>query len=445
MRLTVCLALVVSLIGCTAVPASTPTADGRPLNVIVIMADDSGAECYTPYGGTGYSTPNIAEMAERGMLFTAAHSQPICTPTRVKLMTGMSNGRNYIRFGMLDAQAYTFGNLMQDHGYATGLVGKWQLWGRADEPFAHEGLHPTQAGFDEYLCWHLDRRQSRYWNPVLDLNGEYLDTTEEDYGPTIFADFAIDFIDRHQDEPFFLYYPMVLPHDPFPVTPLSEDRNSRDGQANFGDMVAYVDHNIGRINEALAERGLADNTLVIFTADNGSPRQITSHIGELAIAGGKGHAHQYGTHVPMVVACEGLIEPGGVNNDLIDFADFFATIAEVTGADVPEGISLDGVSFLPQLRGEAGSPHDYLYCYYNARPTNPGWWGLGVQRFVHDGDYKLYARGEFYNMQADPLEESPIAEADMTAEQRAIRERFQQVLDESPSDPPRLAQPRQRD
>lgn len=413
-------------------------------NVVLIMADDAGAECFNCYGGTSYSTPNIDAIAKRGIRFTDAHSQPICTPTRVKLMTGLSNGRNYIRFGMLDAEAYTFGNLMKDAGYTTAVVGKWQLWGRADEPFAHQGMHPTAAGFDEYFCWHLDKRLSRYWKPVLDKNGTYVDTTSDDYGPTLLADYAVDFIKRQKDsdKPFFLYYPMCLPHGPFEPTPMSKDRSNKNRQQNFADMVAYCDAVVGRIDQTLQEQGLSEDTLLIFTADNGTDRMIKSEANGKTIQGSKGLTINYGTHVPMV-AVGGPVKGGRECGDLIDFADFYATLIAVSGTKFTEAPVLDGRSFLPQLMGEKGDARGYLYCYYNARPTVPNW-NLGSHRFVYDKRFKLYADGRFFDIQNDPLEQSPIDEKLMSDMQLRARDYFQDVLNKSPQDPPKLAKPKQQ-
>lgn len=435
------------LVVCVAMLAamSVSAQASKPLNVVLIMADDAGAECFNSYGGTSYKTPNIDALAKRGIKFTAAHSQPICTPTRVKIMTGLSGGRNYVRFEILDPEAYTFGNVMQDHGYKTAVVGKWQLWGRAAQNFAHTGMHPTQAGFDEYLLWNMDRRESRHWNPLLNHNGNYLETTQDDYGPDIIAKHAVDFIERSKDEPFFLYYPMVLPHDPFISTPHSKDikykqaknpKNKADLQQNFADMIAYTDHVVGRIDQALKDNGLSDNTLLIFTCDNGTGTQILSKVGAMSVKGAKGYTIDHGTHVPLIAACGSFIKPGSVCDDLIDFADFFPTIAEATGAKVPEKLALDGRSFLPQLQGEKGNPRRHIYCYYNPRPNMNDW--TGSHRFVRNHRFKLYATGQFYDVLADPLEQTPLVEKDMNDLHFRVRDHFQELLNEAPADPPKL-------
>ena len=303
-------------------------------------------------------------------------------------------------------------------------------------------MHPTQAGFDEYICWHLDRRESRYWNPVLDKNGAYVETDKDDYGPDILADYAIDFIKRQKgsDKPFFLYYPMVLTHDPFEPTPHSKDRQSKNRHQNFADMVAYCDDIVGRIDRTLREQGLSENTLLIFTADNGTGRAIRSEANGVTIQGAKGLTTGYGTHVPMV-AVGGPVKGGQVCEDLVDFADFYATLAEMTGTPISDEQRFDARSFLPQLKGEKGDPHRYLYCYYNARPTVPKW-PLGSYRFVYDKRFKLYDDGRFFDLQADPLEKQPIPEKQMNDMQLRARDYFQDALNKSPTDPPKLARPK---
>ena len=187
---------------------------GKP-NIVVIMADDMGYECMSANGWTDYETPHLDRLAARGIRFTHAHSQPICTPSRVQLMTGIYNNRNYLKFGLLDPAATTFGHLLKKAGYATAVAGKWQLEGGMDAPRAF--------GFDEYCLWQLTRRPSRYPNPGLEVNGEEKDYTDGEYGPDLVSDFLCDFMERKKDGPFFVYYPMILPHWPYEPTPDSPD------------------------------------------------------------------------------------------------------------------------------------------------------------------------------------------------------------------------------
>ena len=176
-------------------------------NIVMIMADDLGYECLGANGGTSYKTPVLDQMATEGMRFEHCYSQPICTPSRVKLMTGISNIRNYVKFGYLDLKLTTFAQVLQKAGYATCVVGKWQLEGGYEAP--------NQFGFDEYALWQLNRRPSRYPNGGLEINGKQVDYTKGEYLPDVVSDYACDFMEKHREKPFLLYYPMILTHCPF--------------------------------------------------------------------------------------------------------------------------------------------------------------------------------------------------------------------------------------
>ena len=160
------------------------------------------------------------------MRFEHCHVQPLCTPTRVQLMTGRYNVRNYLNFGTLVRTETTFAHLLKKAGYATGICGKWQLGREKDSP--------QHFGFDESYLWQHTRRPPRYANPGLEHNGKELNFTNGEYGPKLVNDFALDFVTRHKDEPFFLYYPMMLTHDPFQPTPgqprLGPEGDGRDGE-----------------------------------------------------------------------------------------------------------------------------------------------------------------------------------------------------------------------
>jgi len=201
--------------------AALHAADTLPMrpNIILIMADDFGYECVTANGGQSYRTPTLDRLAAGGMRFEQCHVQPLCTPTRVQLMTGLYNVRNYVNFGTLPRSQTTFANLLKKAGYVTGICGKWQLGQETDAP--------RHFGFDESCLWQHARRPPRYANPGLEHNGKELNFTKGEYGPTLVNDFALDFITRHKAEPFFLYYPMILTHDPFQPTPDSADWDPR--------------------------------------------------------------------------------------------------------------------------------------------------------------------------------------------------------------------------
>ena len=394
-----------------------------PPNIVLIMADDMGYECVSANGSTTYSTPHLDRLAADGMRFRHAHSQPICTPSRVQIMTGIYNERNYIRFGILDPQATTFGHLLRKAGYATCVAGKWQLEGGMQAP--------DLFGFDEHCLWQLNRRPSRYPNPGLEVNGQQKDYTDGAYGPDIVTDYIVDFIGRHQDQPFFVYYPMILPHWPFEPTPDSEDWDPQaegllrgHGELKyFKDMVHYTDKMVGKVVAQLDRLGLRDNTLVIFTADNGTYVKIKSYIGDRAVQGGKGLTTDNGTHVPMIARWPARIRTGQVSNALIDFSDILPTLSEVGGAPVPDRI--DGRSFFPVLTGQKDSARDWIYCWYerNGRVNR-------ASQHVRDRQYKRYADGRFFDLIADPTEQANLMVSELSSEQEVAELKLSKALAE---------------
>lgn len=394
----------------------------RP-NIILIMADDFGYECVTANGGQSYQTPNLDRLAATGMRFEQCHVQPLCTPTRVQLMTGRYNVRNYLNFGTLVRTETTFAHLLKNAGYATGICGKWQLGREVDAP--------RHFGFDESYLWQHTRRPPRYANPGLEHNGVEKDFSNGEYGPKLVNDFALDFVTRHKAKPFFLYYPMMLTHDPFQPTPDSAnwDPKAVGEQVNrdvkhFADMTAYMDKMIGRLVAKLDELGIRDNTLLLFLGDNGTRSTVTSRFNGGNYAGGKGTTTKRGTHVPFIASWPAVMKQARVNRDLISSVDFLPTICQVAGVSVPK--DSDGVSFLPQLRDEKGTPREWLYGWYSPRQRLD----LTVREFAFDHDYKLYRTGQFFDLAADPFEEKPLNLGTLTKVERAAKGKLQQVLDQ---------------
>lgn len=290
-------------------------------NLILIMADDLGYETLGANGGTSYKTPVLDQLAATGARFTHCFVQPLCTPTRVQLMTGQYNVRNYINFGNMDPKLTTFGNLLKPAGYSTCIVGKWQL-GRDVEL-------PKKFGFDEHCLWQHTRRPPRYANAGLEINGVEKDYSNGEYGPDIVNDYAMDFVTRHKDKPFFLYYPMMLTHSPYQPTPDSKtwDPKSIGEQAkqdakHFGDMVEYMDKLIGKLVARLDSLGLRENTLLVFVGDNGTGRGTRSMMGDKLVIGGKGTTTEFGMHVPLIANWPGKVAAGKVHADLVDSTDF---------------------------------------------------------------------------------------------------------------------------
>ena len=401
------------------------TAAAAPPNVVLILIDDFGFECVTANGGESYQTPVMDKLATTGVRFEQCHVQPLCTPTRVALMTGLGNKRNYTHFGHLDPSQKTFGNLFKSAGYATCITGKWQL--------SNDYAGPALFGFDEYCLWQLNRRPGRYKNPGLEINGKQFDFTNNEYGPDIVSNYALDFIKRKKDQPFFLYYQMMLTHAPYDATPDSPDylaAQSGKGKAqgklgHFPDMVAYTDKLIGKLIATLEELKLRDNTVLLILGDNGTGRGTPSKFKGRDVVGGKGTSTMWGTHVPCIGNWPGHFASGKVCGDMIDASDFLPTLCAAAGITVPAELKIDGRSFLPQLRGEQGSPRDALYAWYNPAGGATAKW-----EFAHTAQFKLYSSGEFFNVAKDDLEKSPLADAALDDAAKAAKRRLQALLQE---------------
>lgn len=392
-------------------------AAARPPNVVLIMADDMGYECVTANGGKSYETPRLDALAAGGLRFTNCYSTPLCTPSRVQIMTGRYNAYNYEEFGYLNPELPTFGHLMQEAGYATMIAGKWQLngisHGNGKFTRGEDSTRPGDAGFDEWSLWQVTehkREGERFWDPLIEENGKKLKAElEGTYGPDHSTDYICDFIERKKHEPFFVYYPMALVHDPFIHTPDSTTTELSHQEA-FTDMMKYCDKLVGRIHDKLAEEGLLENTLVIFTGDNGTPRQIVSEIGQREITGGKGQPIDDGIHVPLIVSWKGKTPVGEVRDQLIDFTDMKATLFDLVQhqrADSATDLILDGISFLPTIEGGSGLEREWVFCHYD-----PRWGRFREQRsaFAFDGKVKVYHDGRTFDVTKDVLEQNPLAD-----------------------------------
>ena len=414
-------------------------AESRKPNIILILADDLGYECLGANGGETYKTPVLDTMAQQGLRFEHCYAQPLCTPSRVQIMTGQYNVRNYRTFGLLEKGQTTFAHLLKQAGYATCMAGKWQLGGRGSQ-MTEMTKH---FGFDESYLY----TEYYYWNSDIVVNGETRVGTPQEYGPEILNGLACRFIEQNKTRPFFLYYTMSLPHGPFLPTPDSgvtepwrvgdnSDRPEKKGPKGitdmfkkgdpkyYADMVAYMDKLVGRLLAKLDESGLRENTLVIFTGDNGSPTGQASSLRGRKVIAGKSHMTDAGTHVPLIVRWPAVIQKPAVCDDLVDFTDFLPTFCEVAGATMPADLKSDGQSFLPRLRGEGGSSRQWSYCWYAKKyPAlfTPKEWARNQR-------YKLYRSGEFYDVSADPLEKKPLAE--LSPEATAVKTLLQQALDQ---------------
>lgn len=411
-------------------------------NMVVIMVDDMGYECIGANGCLEYSTPIVDGMAASGLRFSNSHSTPVCTPTRTQIMTGRYGHRNYTRFTRLVESEVCFAELLRDAGYATMIAGKWQLAGR-DLDTTINGF-----GFDEYAVYNLPGFEGasygasgsgRFWNADIYTTGAVHNALAEDeYGPDFYTDQIIDFINRKAgSQPFLVYFPMALTHSPFVPTPHStftwpaggaqEIYDTMDDPVWFKDMVEYADFLVGRILQALTDAGVRDDTLVIFTGDNGTHVSITTTTTSGEVQGGKNKTKKTGTHVPFIV--DWPAQGYAVHDvpDLIDHSDILPTLIELAGAELPGDRVLDGVSFAPVLRGQANpNRREAVFCE---------WFGGGrtkrnLRDFALDERWKYFISGAFYDMDNDPEENSPIPEASMTAEMLAARDKLRTMIEQ---------------
>lgn len=391
---------------CTAqaAPAQRP-------NIIFILADDYGITGMGCYGGK-YKTPNLDALAQTGMRFEYCFAAPLCAPSRALCMFG----RYAFRTGVLDngsgARAtpkseVCIAKVLKQAGYATAVAGKWRQLSYFTTP--EDG---RAWGFDEFLIWGVGSQGERYWDPAYNRNGKFLTDVKGKYGPDLLHEFVVDFIRRHQDRPFFVYYPMVLVHGPILRTPDSPPES----QDLFADNVAYMDKLVGKLVEELDRLKLREKTLIVFTGDNGCVRGGT--LSGRAIDGGKGTMKEGGSRVPLIANWKGTTPVGQVSKDLVDLSDFYPTFVELAGAKLPEGVVIDGRSFAPQLRGQLGRPREWVYVQ------------LGDQRYVRDLGWKLTGEGQLFDMREAPFREIALP-ADTTDPQAlSARKKLQAALDE---------------
>ena len=387
---------------CGTLQAAAP--NGKPYNFVVVLADDLGAKELACYGHREHQTPQLDRIAREGMRFETCYVTPICSPTRVLVMTGQFGfrsgwfhliGRPYAPlpsspdFDM--GRKVTFADILKAKGYATGLAGKWQLSGKIPT-LIHD------CGFDEYRMWAYTEnlpegvvhtgafeggmnagRTSRYWHPSIVENGKYLPTKPTDYGPDLFNEFAIDFIRRHKDRPFCFYYTMPLTHGPHVETPDPANPGQK-RERGFRSNVEYLDHLMGKLVQAIDNAGIAEQTLFVFIGDNGTA------------GSGKATVTELGARVPLIVRCPGTVKEGVVSRELANGADIFPTLVELAGGSLPEGHVIDGKSLAPTLRGESGEHRPWTFSYLGpGRVLRTRRWlledeGNGAARFIDCGD-----------------------------------------------------------
>lgn len=342
------------------------TVHAKQPNIVLILADDMGFECLSANGCTGYKTPELDKLAAQGVRFEQAFANPKCTQSRVKLMTGLYNLRNFKRFGELDRKQTTFAHHLKNAGYQTAIAGKWQLGEEIDSA--------QHFGFENSWLWQHTRSRfrgetrhdTRYPNPQLEFNGKTVDFLKGEYGPDVLVNQLTGFIERNQEKPFLLYYPMLLPHWPFDATPDSADWNEKSlgsipqkgpGGAtkqaiHYRDMVQYADKMVGRIVDKLEALGLRENTLIIFVGDNGTDKPIVTQCPDILVAGAKGTLTDAGTRVPLIINWPGVIQPQVNKTRLVELSDILPTLLDFTDIALPKSYPEHGISLKPLLINE---------------------------------------------------------------------------------------------
>ena len=359
--------------------ATAPIVRGDSPNLLVILADDLGIECLSSYGGKSHQTPHLDRLAAQGMRFTHCFSNPYCSPSRATLLTGRYPYRNGLNEVLFSAERHadtylrpdqpSFARQLKQAGYATALAGKWHL------SLLHRHNTIRDFGFDHYVSWQIFRadgtKTERYYEPHYIQDGENIARRIKDrFGPDVSVEFLIDFIKASaaRKRPFLAYYTSILPHFPWVPTPDSTDQpaalKSRDEVGDprfFPDMVRYLDKQVGQLLATLDEVGVANNTVVIFLADNGTDHRLRNQWGDgRTIVGGKGTMTDRGTRVPLVVRWPERIAARSTCDDLIDFSDFLPTLCELAGAPPPTA-ELHGRSFAPQLFGRRGTAREWVH------------------------------------------------------------------------------------
>ncbi|MEA1875584.1 MAG: arylsulfatase [Bacteroidota bacterium] len=417
-------------------------------NIIYILADDLGYGDLSCYGQTLFSTPNIDRMASEGMRFVQHYSgSTVCAPSRSSLMTGLHTGHTQIRGNRpwkpegqwpIADSAVTVAEALKEAGYATGAFGKWGLG------FIGTEGDPNNQGFDEFYGYNCQRIAHNYYPYYLWDNSEKVilegnvDTLEGQYAPDLIHAKALEFIEEHQDEPFFLYYPSVIPHaelkvpdeymNPFRNKFLPEKEykgtdsgpnykmggygSQNESHAAFVGMVDYLDKTLGDVMAKLEELRLEEKTIVFFTSDNGphmeggaDPKFFNSNG---VFRGFKRDLYEGGIRVPLIVSWPGQIAPGSVSEHSSAFWDMFPTFAELAGAAQPD--YLDGISIVPSLANtRKQEKHEYLYWEFHERKGRVavimGKW-KGVRYNVNvDPETHL----ELYNLETDPGEDQNLA------------------------------------
>lgn len=407
----------------------------RP-NIVLIFMDDQGYGDVGCYGAKGWKTPHLDSLAAEGVRFTDFHvSQPVCSASRASLLTGCYANRLGIHGALfpssknaLHLNETTLAEVCKKAGYSTGMVGKWHLG-------HHQKFLPTHQGFDEYLglpysndMWaHGPVRWLRSYQPIPLIDGDkpiiYLQ--DQTYLTTWYTERAVSFIDRHKDKPFFLYLAHSMPHVPLYVAPKNKGKSE---QGLYGDVMQEIDWSVGEVMKALKKNGLAENTWVIFTSDNGPWKIYGNHAGDTGgLRGSKGTTMEGGVRVPCIMRWPKKLQAGVTNKNMMMTIDLLPTVAKIL--EVPlTGPKIDGLDVWPLIVQEKGAenPHSAYFYYYgrnNLEAMRMGKWKLHFPHKWrdssilpandgHSGKYVYHKTGlELYDLDADMAEQNNVADA----------------------------------
>lgn len=384
---------------------------GRKPNIIFILGDDVGLGDIGCTGADRFKTPHIDALARGGTLFSHAYATPLCGPSRAAILTGRyafrTGATNQDATGRMTPAAETMmPAVLKQAGYVTSSIGKWgQL-----------PLGPAEFGFDDYLkftgsgaFWNTQENRRKYV-----VNGTELPLRDKEYMPDLMHAHLVEFLAKHRDRPFYVYYSLSHVHAPILPTPDS----APDSKDLYADNIAYMDKMVGKLVAELERLQLRDHTLVVYVGDNGTAggQAERATVRGRRVNGSKGSMLEGGSRVPMVVNWPGVTPAGKVSSDLVDCTDFFATFTELAGASLPPKKTVDGRSFLPQVRGEKGAPRDHAFVQ------------LARMWYVVDHKWKLNQAGELFDMSDAPFKETLVPADTKDPAAVAARTRLQAAL-----------------
>lgn len=414
------------LFGCLAVfclgGVDTALADNPP-NVIIVFTDDQGYGDLSCYGHPTIHTPHLDRLAAQGVKLTQFYvASPVCSPSRAALLTGCYPKRvgmqRHVIFPNYDyglhTDEVTIADMLKQAGYATGMFGKWHLGHRP-------GLMPTDQGFDTYFgvpysndmsTFHRGANTNYKYNLPLMRDNEVIEWEPDQRLLTKqCTEEAVAFIEANQDGPFFVYVPHSMPHIPLYA---SEDFVGTSPRGLYGDVIEEIDWSVGQLVETLERLGLRENTLILFTSDNGPWLRFNADGGTAGpLRGGKGTNWEGGQRVPFIASWPAQIDPGTVNRQLTTAMDLLPTIAAITGAALPD-VKLDGVNLFEILTGQTEDAPRDTFLYYTSRGELAG---------IRQGSYKLLFNGpELFNVETDISEQWNLAQdqPERVAELRAL-------------------------